>query len=60
MAAYYKRQLIGCLSQFRTPFRTESEHEMVDILHRVGIEATPQEVYEALATVDGLASWWTR
>jgi uncharacterized protein YndB with AHSA1/START domain len=33
---------------------------MVDILHRVGIAATPHEVYESLATIDGLASWWTR
>jgi uncharacterized protein YndB with AHSA1/START domain len=33
---------------------------MVDILHRVGIEgATPETVYDALATVDGLAGWWT-
>jgi len=32
---------------------------MVDILHRVGITSTPEKVYEALATVDGLAAWWT-
>ncbi|GAA1807140.1 SRPBCC domain-containing protein [Nocardioides hankookensis] len=33
---------------------------MVDILHRVGVESkTPEEVYEALTTVDGLAGWWT-
>ena len=33
---------------------------MVDILHRVGIEhATPEKVYDALTTVDGLAGWWT-
>ena len=33
---------------------------MVDILHRVGVEkASPNEVYEALTTVDGLAGWWT-
>jgi uncharacterized protein YndB with AHSA1/START domain len=32
---------------------------MVDILHRVGIQATPEKVYEALTTVDGLAAWWT-
>jgi uncharacterized protein YndB with AHSA1/START domain len=33
---------------------------MADILHRVGIkDATPEEVYEALTTVDGLAGWWT-
>jgi uncharacterized protein YndB with AHSA1/START domain len=33
---------------------------MVDILHRVGMTATPAQVYEALATEDGLAAWWTR
>jgi uncharacterized protein YndB with AHSA1/START domain len=32
---------------------------MVDILHRVGIKASSAEVYKALATRDGLASWWT-
>ncbi len=33
---------------------------MVDILHRVGVkDATPEKVYEALTTVDGLAGWWT-
>ena len=33
---------------------------MVDILHRIGVEAsTPERVYEALTTVDGLAGWWT-
>jgi uncharacterized protein YndB with AHSA1/START domain len=32
---------------------------MYDILHRVGIKASPRSVYHALATVDGLATWWT-
>jgi uncharacterized protein YndB with AHSA1/START domain len=33
---------------------------MVDILHRVGVKTdSPQKVYEALTTVDGLAGWWT-
>jgi uncharacterized protein YndB with AHSA1/START domain len=32
---------------------------MVDILHRVGITTTPDAVYEALTTVEGLAGWWT-
>src|SRR3954453_3943946 len=32
---------------------------MSDILHRVGIKASSKEVYEALATRDGLARWWT-
>jgi hypothetical protein len=32
---------------------------MVDILHRVGIKSPLDEVYEALATRQGLAGWWT-
>ncbi|GAA3382038.1 SRPBCC family protein [Cryptosporangium minutisporangium] len=33
---------------------------MVDILHRVGMkDGTPEKVYDALTTVDGLAAWWT-
>ena len=33
---------------------------MVDILHRVGVRtSTPEKVYDALTTVDGLAGWWT-
>ena len=33
---------------------------MVDILHRVGIAtSSPDEVYRALSTRDGLAAWWT-
>jgi uncharacterized protein YndB with AHSA1/START domain len=33
---------------------------MFEILHRVGIKASPDKVYQALATPEGLASWWTR
>lgn len=33
---------------------------MVDIIHRIGIKAPVSKVYEALATVDGVAGWWTR
>lgn len=32
---------------------------MVDILHRVGIKSSPDEVYKALTTREGLAAWWT-
>ena len=32
---------------------------MVDILHRVGIESSLDQVYTALATREGLANWWT-
>jgi uncharacterized protein YndB with AHSA1/START domain len=33
---------------------------MVDILHRIGVTSSPEDVYAALTTVDGLASWWTQ
>jgi uncharacterized protein YndB with AHSA1/START domain len=33
---------------------------MFDILHRIGVTASPDEVYTALTTVDGLAGWWTQ
>ncbi|GAO01196.1 SRPBCC domain-containing protein [Anaeromyxobacter sp. PSR-1] len=33
---------------------------MPDIIHRLGIRAPAAKVYEALATVEGLAGWWTR
>ncbi len=32
---------------------------MVDIIHRVGIKAPLSRVYEAVATVNGVAGWWT-
>jgi uncharacterized protein YndB with AHSA1/START domain len=32
---------------------------MYDILHRVGIKASPLQVYNALATREGLSAWWT-
>ena len=32
---------------------------MPDILHRVGIKASADQVYKALATREGLAEWWT-
>ena len=33
---------------------------MVDIIHRIGIKAPAAKVYEALATAQGVAGWWTR
>ena len=33
---------------------------MSDIRHRVGIAATPERVYQAVASTEGLAGWWTR
>ena len=32
---------------------------MVDILHRVGIKASTEAVYEALTSPERLAAWWT-
>ena len=32
---------------------------MADIRHRVGVEhSSPQQVYDALTTLDGLSGWW--
>lgn len=33
---------------------------MVDIVHRVIIEASPEKVYNALIQQDQLSAWWTR
>ena len=33
---------------------------MVDIVHRVATQAPISKVYAALATIDGIAGWWTR
>lgn len=32
---------------------------MVDINHRIGIRSSPEHVYDALTTNEGLAKWWT-
>ncbi|WP_116998217.1 SRPBCC family protein [Desertimonas flava] len=32
---------------------------MADIIHRIGTTTTPDTVYDALTTLDGLAGWWT-
>jgi len=32
---------------------------MADIIHRVGIKASPGKVYRTLSTIEGLAGWWT-
>jgi uncharacterized protein YndB with AHSA1/START domain len=32
---------------------------MPDIRHRVGIDATVEEVYEKVSTREGIASWWS-
>lgn len=33
---------------------------MADIIHRIGIKAPASRVYEAVATTQGVAGWWTR
>lgn len=33
---------------------------MPDIMHTLKIHASPDRVYQALATADGIRSWWTR
>jgi uncharacterized protein YndB with AHSA1/START domain len=33
---------------------------MPDIMHRITIHASPERVYEALATAEGIRNWWTR
>jgi uncharacterized protein YndB with AHSA1/START domain len=33
---------------------------MIDIIHRVGVRAPVATVYEALATTEGVAGWWTK
>jgi uncharacterized protein YndB with AHSA1/START domain len=37
----------------------QGEWRMADILHRVGIKSSLDEVYKALTTREGLAAWWT-
>jgi uncharacterized protein YndB with AHSA1/START domain len=33
---------------------------MIDIIHRIGINASSSRVYAAVATAEGVAGWWTR
>lgn len=33
---------------------------MVDIVHRIGVkDSSPDKVFDALTTLDGLSAWWT-
>ena len=32
---------------------------MPDILHRVGIAASPEQVFHALTSVEGIRGWWS-
>jgi hypothetical protein len=38
----------------------QKEQLMADIMHRVGIEAPQQQVYDTLTTIEGISQWWTR
>jgi len=33
---------------------------MTDILHRLVIESSPAQLYQALSAQDGLSAWWTQ
>jgi uncharacterized protein YndB with AHSA1/START domain len=33
---------------------------VADIIHRIGIKAPASQVYDAVATAQGIAGWWTR
>ena len=33
---------------------------MVDIIHRIGIKASPAQVYAAVSTTRGVAGWWSK
>jgi uncharacterized protein YndB with AHSA1/START domain len=39
---------------------TTEEQHMPDIAHLIKIRATPERVYQAIATADGIRNWWTR
>jgi uncharacterized protein YndB with AHSA1/START domain len=39
---------------------TTEEHYMPDIAHLIKIRVTPERVYQAIATADGIRNWWTR
>ena len=32
---------------------------MVDILHKIGIQSSLNDTYQALTTPEGLSAWWT-
>jgi uncharacterized protein YndB with AHSA1/START domain len=57
------------MGQDRTSIRAAVDHvgqtskenaDMPDILHKVGIRSSsPDDVYNALTTIEGLSGWWT-
>src|SRR5215813_12767211 len=36
------------------------ERHMPDIMHTLKIHASPEQVYDAIATAEGIRNWWTR
>ena len=32
---------------------------MADIIHRIGIKSSTNQIYDALSTIEGLSQWWT-
>jgi uncharacterized protein YndB with AHSA1/START domain len=30
-----------------------------ELIHRIGIEASPEKIYQAITTEDGIRAWWT-
>ncbi len=33
---------------------------MPDIMHLISIQSSPERVYQALTTAEGIRNWWTR
>jgi len=33
---------------------------MADILHRIQINSSPDKIYQAILTANGLSNWWTK
>jgi hypothetical protein len=59
MAAHYE-QAADWLHDTGSPERESEQTMTTDIRHRIGIYAPQEEVHRALATTEGVASWWTR
>jgi uncharacterized protein YndB with AHSA1/START domain len=57
MLAYILPRFLATNGRFAQPERRN--RIMPDILQRVGIKSSPDDVYKALTTREGLAGWWT-
>jgi uncharacterized protein YndB with AHSA1/START domain len=55
---------VDCLRTISTPqgvlITEKLEITMHNILHRIVIETTPDKLYRALTTQQGLSAWWTK